>query len=76
MELTQLTAVPVIIALTQMIKQMGFPNRYLPVVNLVLGVVAAVILFHVSVLSITTGIVYGLTAAGLYRSIKVTGQGQ
>ncbi len=76
MELTALTAVPIIIALTNLLKQVGLSNRLLPVANIVFGITVASVLFHFSVLSVVEGVIYGLSAAGLYRSAKVTLLGQ
>lgn len=69
MELTELTAVPVIIALVEGIKQMKFiPEKLYPVISLVLGIAIAFLLPEPWdwKVSLTKGILFGLSASGLY----------
>jgi len=76
MELTVVTAVPVIIAAVELLKGLGVPNRLLPVCDLALGVGAGLFLFPEPKTAIATGLILGLAAAGLYRAAKVTVGGE
>jgi hypothetical protein len=67
--------IAVLIGLGQVAKQLGLPNKYIPVMNLVLGVTIGLIGGLGSDLSIVeqivTGSVIGLTASGLYDQKKI-----
>jgi hypothetical protein len=77
MQLTEVTAVPVIIGLVQLAKEAGFPNRFLPLLDLVLGILAGVVIYGTNwQVSIANGVILGLAAAGLYRSGKVVVRGE
>jgi hypothetical protein len=64
-------AVPVILALVEVAKRTGLPNKYAPVLSVVLGVVFVGI-WGDSVLTdaLFEGLVTGLTASGLYSGVK------
>ncbi len=70
MEITFLTGIPVIMGLTEVAKRLGLTNRFLPVLNLMTGILWSFYFFQ-SPEAIIQGVVLGLTAAGLYRSTKV-----
>lgn len=55
-----------VFALTEVIKMAGLPSRFLPLVSIALGVGLAI----ASGQSWFVGIVYGLTASGLYAGAK------
>lgn len=76
MELTEVTAVPIIIAMVAFLNGLGVPNRLLPVCDLVLGVGVGFLLFSEPKIAIVNGLVLGLAAAGLYRATKVTVGGE
>lgn len=61
----------VVVALTQLMK--GFiPNKYLPALSLVLGVVAGVIYVEGDLKSqIMYGLMIGLSASGLFDQTKI-----
>lgn len=63
--------IPATIGITQIFKKFGFPNRYLPLVNIFLGIFAELLVLADIRAAITGGIILGLSAAGLYRSTKV-----
>jgi len=64
--------VPLIMGIVHALKSVGLPNNILPIANIVFGIGFAV-LFNgkLDAHTILSGIVLGLTAAGLYRSQKV-----
>jgi uncharacterized membrane protein YadS len=81
LDLTAINAVaivPIIVALTQVLK-MAFPsegfNKYAPIVAIVLGLLAS-FLFNNDKMEweqmVMGGILYGLSASGLYSSTKST----
>lgn len=70
-QLTELTAIPVIIGLVQMFKESGFPSRYCPLLALFLGIGAGLIIGGLSVQSGVSGMILGLAASGVYRGQKV-----
>lgn len=70
MELTQATIIPVVLALTEVAKKLGLRTKWCPVLAIILGAVGSVYLNTVDLSSILSGIVYGLSASGLYSGTK------
>lgn len=66
MDLVNSVFVPVVIGLVEVIKRIGLPNRFLPLVAVFLGFGASY-LFPLTKLE---GIIVGLMAVGLYSSVK------
>ena len=68
--------VPIIIALTQMVKMMGFvPDKYAPFISILFGIVISFLFAHESrdwSANILAGILFGLAASGLYSGIKTS----
>lgn len=68
--------VPIVIAIVQVFKMTGkIPNQYAPLLSIVIGVGVAFLLKHgVSSLTnvILEGVLYGLSASGLYSGITTT----
>lgn len=62
--------VPVIIGLTQVVKLAGLPSRYAPLFAVLLGVCISTAVSPVTGMNVLLGIVYGLTASGLYSGTK------
>lgn len=56
------------LGLTQACKIAGLPNRYSPIVAIVVGMVLHLALAGLSAESAVTGMVIGLSAVGLYES--------
>lgn len=56
------------LGLTQACKIAGLPNRYSPIVAVVVGMVLHLALAGLSAESAVTGMVIGLSAVGLYES--------
>lgn len=66
--------IAVVLALTEFVKRMGFvPEKYLPAVSLVLGVLAGLFYVDVATLQeqIMFGLMIGLSAAGLFDQSKI-----
>jgi hypothetical protein len=66
--------VPAIIGLAQVAKDTGLPSRFTPLITVFLGVAAGLAQFEQGKLpwlpSIALGIVFGLSACGLYDTAK------
>ncbi|MEW6660865.1 MAG: hypothetical protein ACOY9Y_12465 [Bacillota bacterium] len=71
-EIQGIGIVSLIMGLTELAKQIGVPNRLLPVLNLVLGLVGGFITQKETIPAIIMGLMMGTSAAGIYRSAKVT----
>lgn len=66
------TLIPIIVGLSQVIKNMGFPSRFIPLLNLVLGIGISFLAFegiqwHEKIIQ---GFVVGLSASGIYDQSK------
>lgn len=64
--------VAVIILLAQVCKLLGFPKKYIPALNLVLGVAISFILYSVSRDSLFKGLLFGAGASGIFDFGKKT----
>ncbi|MFS1513608.1 hypothetical protein VQL36_14370 [Chengkuizengella sp. SCS-71B] len=64
--------VPIIVALVQLVKQLGLGAKYQPVLSLVLGVVTGIVYVAPGdpKQAILVGIVMGLAASGLWSGAK------
>jgi len=67
--------VPIILALVQAIKMIGLPNKFAPLVSIAVGILIA-FLFREATNDFSyivfSGILYGLSASGLYSGVKTT----
>ncbi|MEH7342774.1 holin [Bacillus sp. JJ1532] len=66
--------IAVVLALTELIKRLGFmPEKYLPAVSVLLGIIAGI--FYVDVVTlqdkIMFGLMIGLSASGLFDQSKI-----
>lgn len=62
----------VVLALTELIKQLGLNKKYLPVASLVLGLLAGVFYIEDSIQEqIMYGLMIGLSASGLFDQSKI-----
>ncbi len=69
-------AVLLIIGIAELIKGLGFNPKFIPVINLVLGLVSGIVLNADDVMrGIFVGLAVGLSASGLYSGIKNTKEG-
>jgi hypothetical protein len=70
--------VPIVIALTQIVKMGGWINdKYMPFVSIVFGVLISFLFAHDSgdfSANILAGILFGLAASGLYSGLKASTQ--
>ena len=64
--------VALVIGLAEVAKRIGMPTRWIPLVDLVLGVASGVVVYYKygTVNSIIIGIAIGLSACGLFSGIK------
>jgi hypothetical protein len=67
-------AVPLVVAITEVFKMSGFNTKFAPMISLVMGLAMSFLVNMDSGISqiIISGIVYGLSASGLYSSVKTT----
>lgn len=75
MLLTPAAQVALIIALAEVFKRVGFPTKFIPIVDLVLGIISGICVFGIIqnygiAIGIIIGIALGLSACGLYSGIK------
>ena len=67
--------VPIILALVQAFKMIGLPNKFAPLTSIAVGILIA-FLFREATSDISriifSGILYGLSASGLFSGIKTT----
>lgn len=65
--------IPLVIALVEIIKQLGVPSRFAPLVSIALGVGGAFLLpgaLETVQMTVLSGLVIALTASGLYSGSK------
>lgn len=73
---TPFAQVALIVALAEVVKRMGlFDNKYIPVVDLVLGLIAGYLVYVVykgyhPIEGLMIGVALGLSACGLFSGIK------
>jgi hypothetical protein len=67
-------AVPLVVAIVEAFKMSGFNNKFAPLISLVVGLgLSFLVNTDVAIGQIiVSGIIYGLTASGLYSSVKTT----
>jgi hypothetical protein len=73
--LTPMAQIGMIMALAEVLKRSGFPKKYIPVVDVILGVISGVfvsgiILGYGIAKGIIIGIALGLTACGTFSGVK------
>jgi hypothetical protein len=68
--------VPIIVALTQIVKMMGFvKDKYAPFISILFGILIAFLFAHETgdiSANILSGILFGLAASGLYSGVQAT----
>ena len=57
---------------SQMIKKVGMPSKYIPLVCLVIGTLLAMVMYGFTSEVMVNGLVASLTAMGLYSGTKAT----
>lgn len=73
--LTPASQVALIMAIAQMIKELGCPTRIIPIIDLVLGIASGICVYGLLQglgvpYGILLGIALGLSACGLYSGVK------
>jgi hypothetical protein len=66
----ELLTVPVIIALVEMLKSSGMPSRFAPLAALAIGITLGLAWGSFDLNGLTTGLLLGLSASGLYSGQK------
>jgi hypothetical protein len=78
-ELLQYAGIPavvLIIGIAELIKKLGFNPKFIPIINLALGLVAGIGLNTEDIVKgIFVGLAVGLSASGLYSGVKNTKEG-
>lgn len=69
--------VAVIIGLSEVVKGFGLNVKFIPVVNLVFGVIGGIVYMYPNDIKVAVfyGVIAGLSASGLYSGAKNTVQG-
>lgn len=70
--------IAVIMGVGKLLKELNFfPTKFIPVVNLILGIVGGVIYLNPDniQMAVLEGIIVGLTAGGFYSSVKNVAEG-
>ena len=73
--LTPIAQVALIIGLAELIKRVGCPTKYIPLIDLGLGLVSGICIYGLTMgygitESVVLGIALGLSACGLFSGIK------
>lgn len=73
--LTPVAQVAVIMALAELVKRLGLDNRFIPLVDLALGVLSGVLIYVIylgmhPIEGIVIGTALGLSACGLFSGVK------
>jgi hypothetical protein len=65
--------IAILVGLSQVGKQLGLPTKYVPLMNLILGVIAGMTTVEAPTLQekVIFGIMAGLSASGLYDQSKL-----
>jgi L-cystine uptake protein TcyP (sodium:dicarboxylate symporter family) len=76
MQLNESILVPIIMAIVELAKGLGIPKKFSALLSVVIGIALGVFYLHPMdiKLGILEGVVYGLTASGLYSGAKNTFQ--
>jgi len=72
---TPIAQVAIIMAIAEVVKQLGLNNKYIPLVDLGLGLIAGLVVYtaHLGfapIEGIVIGIALGLSACGLFSGVK------
>lgn len=71
-EVYDFALIALIVALVELLKEVGLPKKWLPIVTLLFGIAAGVFYVHPVDLKggVMVGLVLGLSASGLYSASK------
>lgn len=67
--------VAIVMGLTEVVKRLGLPKRFVPLFSVVLGAGISMLMTGVTNQSIIAGVVVGLVSCGLYSGTKATIKG-
>ena len=72
MEYAGIAIVPLIVGLSEVVKRLGVPSKFLPLLNIVLGLAAGLIFLNPGDLKagVIQGLYIGLSAGGLFSGVK------
>lgn len=72
MQLNESIIVPIIIAIVELFKGLGVPSKFSALIAVLVGIVIGLIYLHPMDIKygVFDGVIYGLTAAGLYSGTK------
>lgn len=67
--------VALVIGLSEMIKKIGFPSKYIPLIDVVLGLIGGLVVYGYSmgyglIKGFMIGLAIGLSACGLFSGVK------
>lgn len=64
----------IIIGLAEVVKQIGCPKRWIPLFDVIMGLILGIAIFHDAgiIEAIMIGLAQGLSACGLYSGVKNT----
>lgn len=73
--LTPVAQVALIIGIAEIVKRLGLPTRFIPLVDLFLGLISGIVVYGISkgygmINGVMIGIAIGLSACGLFSGIK------
>jgi len=69
-----LTSVPIIVGVVSVLKTIGLPSKWAPLISLILGLGVAVLVETTLPVRILGGLLIGLSASGLYSGAKASFQ--
>jgi len=77
MEYAGIALIPLVIGLAEVIKKIGLNSKFIPLVNLILGLIAGIIFLNPGDIKagIIQGLFIGLSASGLYSGVKNVKEG-
>lgn len=72
---TPVAQIAIIMALAEVVKKLGLKSKYIPLVDLGLGLLAGVLVYtlhlgHAPIEGIVIGVALGLSACGLFSGVK------
>lgn len=78
--LTPTAQIALIIGLAEIAKKMGLPTKWIPIFDLVLGLISGIVVYGIAqgqgiLNGVMLGLAIGLSACGLFSGIKNTVQG-
>ena len=73
--LTPAAQVALIIGLAELVKRAGLDSRYIPIVDVILGLISGIVVYgmamdHGIINGVMLGLAFGLSACGLFSGIK------